>query len=311
VGCLAPTSPKSDHSLLGYSPGPRITALLASEAHVAAHGPSLCSAHAAHPRHRTTTGQPGAETVRGKGVDIVLALDMSGSMAALDFEPDNRLEAAKGVIDEFITERRYDRIGLVVFAREAFAQCPPTFDDDVLRQLLASVELASQNNLEDGTAIGMGIAQAASMLQNSDAKSRVIILLTDGVNNSGMIDPITAAQLAQAIDIKVYTIGMGKPGQVPFPAQSPWGQQTQMMDSEVDEETLQTIADTTGAAYFRATDTAGLQQIYQQISDMEKTEMDVEVYVRYKELAGYMLIPALALLLAERLIRETVLRRLP
>jgi Ca-activated chloride channel family protein len=155
------------------------------------------------------------EIVRGKGVDIVLAVDISSSMAALDFEPENRLVAAKRVIHDFIRERKYDRIGIVVFAREAFSQCPPTFDYAVLRELLAKVDLAPVLGLDDGTAIGMGLAQATAMLQNSDAKSRVVILLTDGVNNAGQIDPLTAAQAAQALGIKVYTIGMGKPDKVP------------------------------------------------------------------------------------------------
>jgi Ca-activated chloride channel family protein len=251
------------------------------------------------------------EVIRGKGVDIVLALDISGSMAALDFEPENRLEAAKQVINEFVRERRYDRVGLVVFAREAFSQCPPTFDYAVLRRLLAETALAPELGLEDGTAIGMGLAQAAAMLQESDAKSRVIILLTDGVNNAGQIDPLTAAQTAAVLDIKVYTIGMGRPGQVPFPVDSLFGRTTQMIESEIDEETLQRIADATGAFYFRAADTTGLRQIYDQINVMEKSEIEVQVFTRYKELAGWTLFPALGLLLLELIMRHTVFRTLP
>jgi len=252
------------------------------------------------------------EIVRGKGVDIVLAVDISGSMAALDFEPQNRLEAARQVIDQFIEERRYDRIGLVVFAREAFSQCPPTFDYDALRQLLAEVRLAPDLGLDDGTAIGMGLAQAAAMLQKSDAKSRVVILLTDGVNNAGQIDPLTAAQAAAALGIKVYTIGMGRPGQVPFPVHDPlFGTITKMIESEIDEETLQRIARTTDALYFRAADTAGLRQIYDQINHMEKSEIEVQVFTRYKELAGWVLLPALGLLLLEFVLRHTLFRRLP
>ncbi|MBN2004682.1 MAG: VWA domain-containing protein [Anaerolineae bacterium] len=251
------------------------------------------------------------EIVRGKGVDIVLAVDMSGSMAALDFEPQNRLEAAKRVIDGFIQERKYDRIGLVVFAQEAFSQCPPTFDYDTLRELLASVDLAPALGLEDGTAIGMGLAQAAAMLQESDAKSRVIILLTDGVNNAGQIDPLTAAQAAQALEIKVYTIGMGKDGQVPFPVDTIFGKRTQMIESELDEDLLKSIAEETDALYFRATDTEGLRQVYEQINKLEKSEIEVQVFVRYKELAVWVLLPALGLLLLELLLRHTVLRVLP
>ncbi|MFP4395208.1 MAG: VWA domain-containing protein [Anaerolineales bacterium] len=251
------------------------------------------------------------EIIRGRGVDIVLAIDISGSMAALDFEPQNRLTAAKQVIREFIAERQYDRIGTVVFAREAFSQCPPTFDYDVLRRLLAGIDLAPELGLDDGTAIGMGVAQATAMLQESDAQSRVIILLTDGVNNAGEIDPLTAAQAAAAFDVKVYTIGMGKPGQVPFPVDTLFGKTTQMIESEIDEETLQAIADVTGALYFRATDTEGLRQIYDQINQLEKSEVEVQVFTRYKELAAWALIPALALLLIEWLLRRTLFRTLP
>jgi Ca-activated chloride channel family protein len=251
------------------------------------------------------------QIIRGKGVDIVLAIDMSGSMAALDFEPKNRLEATKQVILNFISERKYDRIGLVVFASEAFSQCPPTFDYDALRQLLSEVKLASDLGLESNTAIGMGIAQATAMLQKSDAESRVVILLTDGVNNTGQIDPITAAQAAKALGIKVYTIGMGKPGMVPVPVDTLFGQRTQMMESELDEETLKSIAEMTGALYFRATDTQGLQQIYEQINQLEKSEVEVQIFTRYKELAAWVLIPALGLLLLEFALRHTLFRTLP
>jgi len=173
------------------------------------------------------------------------------------------------------------------------------------------VELAPTLGLDDGTAIGMGLAQATAMLQNSDAKSRVVILLTDGVNNAGQIDPLTAAQAAQALGVKVYTIGMGKPGQVPFPVDTIFGRRTQMIESEIDEEVLRNIADTTGALYFRATDTNGLRQIYAQINDLEKSEVEVQVFVRYKELAAWVLLPALILLLLELGLRHTVFRTLP
>jgi Ca-activated chloride channel family protein len=252
------------------------------------------------------------EIVRGKGVDIILALDISGSMAALDFEPENRLEAAKQVIKTFIEERRYDRIGLVVFAQDAFSQSPPTFDYDVLRQLLNEIALAPDLGLDDGTAIGMGLIQAAGMLQESDAKSRVIILLTDGVNNAGEIDPLTAAQAAAALDIKVYTIGMGRPGQVPFPVNDPlFGRTTRLIESEIDEDTLQRIAETTNATYFRATDTSGLRQIYEEINRMEKSEVELQVFTRYKELAGWLLFPALVLLVIDMVLRYTWFRTLP
>ena len=260
---------------------------------------------------RPQTGRA-LEVIRGRGVDIVMALDISGSMAALDFEPQNRLGAAKQVISEFIAKRRYDRVGLVVFAREAFSQSPPTFDYAVLRQLLTEVELAPDLGLEDGTAIGLGLAQAAAMLQESDAQSRVIILLTDGVNNAGQIDPLTAAQAAAALDIKVYTVGAARPGQVPVPVDDPFfGPTTRMMDSEIDEETLQKIADETDGLYFRAEDTAGLTQIYEQINQLEKSEVEVQVFTRYRELAGWLLLPALGLILLEMTLRHTIFRTLP
>ncbi|MBN1399389.1 MAG: VWA domain-containing protein [Anaerolineae bacterium] len=252
------------------------------------------------------------EVIRGRGVDIVLALDISGSMAALDFEPSNRLEAAKEVIGAFVKERKYDRIGLVVFAREAFRQSPPTFDYDALRQLLEVVRLAPELQLDDGTAIGMGLAQAADMLQQSDAQSRVIILLTDGVNNSGEIDPLTAAQAAAALGVKVYAIGMGRPGQVPFPVNDPvFGRRTRLIRSEIDEEILQQIAETTEGRYFRATDSEGLAEIYAEINRMEKSEVEVEVFTRYRELGAWLLWPALGLLAVELLLRNTWLRALP
>ncbi len=260
---------------------------------------------------RPQTGRA-LEVIRGKGVDIVMVLDISGSMAALDFEPQNRLEAAKQVIDEFIQQRRYDRVGLVVFARQAFSQCPPTFDYAVLRRLLAQVQLAPDLGLEDATAIGLGLAQAAGMLAESDAQSRVVILLTDGVNNAGQIDPLTAAQAAAALGIKVYTVGAARPGRVPVPVHDPFfGTVTQMVESEIDEEVLRQIAEMTGGLYFRAKDTAGLEQIYAQINQMEKSDVEVQVFTRYRELAPWVLLPALALLSLEMLLRHTVWRSLP
>jgi Ca-activated chloride channel family protein len=260
---------------------------------------------------RPQTGRA-LEVIRGEGVDIVIALDISGSMAALDFEPQNRLEAAKVVIDDFVQKRRYDRIGLVVFAREAFSYSPPTLDYTVLRRLLAQIALAPDLGLEDGTAIGLGLAQAASMLRHSEAESRVIILLTDGVNNAGQIDPSTAAQATAALDIKVYTIGAAKPGQVPVPVDDGiFGRTTRMVESKIDEETLQEIAAETGGLYFRATNTQGLQQIYEQINQLEKSNVKVQVFTRYRELATWLMLPALALILLEFLLRNTIFRSLP
>ncbi len=260
---------------------------------------------------RPQTGQA-REIIRGEGVDIALALDISGSMASLDFEPQNRLEAAKRVIADFVGKRPYDRIGLVVFASNAFSQSPPTTDHNVLLRLLDRTELATDLGIDDGTAIGMGLANAGSMLKDSDARSKVVILLTDGVNNAGEIDPLTAAQAAEALGIRIYTIGMGRPGQVPVPVLDLFGQQQVVYrQSELDEATLQEIADATGGRYFRAEDTAGLQQIYDEIDSLEKSQVEVERYTRYRELMAWLLIPALGLVVGEMVLRKTVFRKLP
>lgn len=252
------------------------------------------------------------EIVKGEGLNIVLALDISGSMASLDFEPQNRLEAAKRVVGEFVDERTYDRIGLVVFAREAFNQAPLTTDHAVLNRLLERVELAPDLKLEDGTAIGLGIANAANMVKDSQAKSRVVILLTDGVNNAGQIDPQTAASAAQALGIKVYTIGMGRPGQVPVPVTDAFGgKQVVYQESQIDEDALKQIADKTGGMYFRAEDTRGLEQIYSRINQLEKSQVDITNFTQHVELMGWLVIPALALLLGEQLLGQTLFRRIP
>jgi Ca-activated chloride channel family protein len=260
---------------------------------------------------RPQTGQA-REIVKGEGVDIALALDISGSMASLDFEPQNRLEAAKRVIGDFVQKRPYDRIGLVVFARNAFNQSPPTTDRNVLLRLLDRSELATDLGIDDGTAIGMGLANAGNMLKDSDAESKVIILLTDGVNNAGEIDPLTAAQAAEALGIRVYTIGMGRPGEVPVPVLDLFGRERiAYQESELDEATLQAIADTTGGRYFRAEDTSGLQEIYDEIDSLETSQVEVERFTRYQELMGWLLVPALGLFLTEMGLRKTVLRKLP
>lgn len=252
------------------------------------------------------------EIVRGEGVDIALALDISGSMASLDFEPDNRLEAAKRVIDEFIQARPLDRVGLVVFAADAFNQSPPTTDQRVLRRLLADTQLAPDLGLQDGTAIGMGIANAAYMLQSSSAASRVVILLTDGVNNAGSIDPVTAAQAAAALGVKVYTIGMGKPGLVPVPADDGLGGEAVVMQqSEIDEVMLDAIARATGGLYYRADDAEALRQVYTEIDALEKSQFETETFTNTRELMGWALFPGLLLLLTDLLMRSTFLRTLP
>jgi Ca-activated chloride channel family protein len=260
---------------------------------------------------RPQTGQA-REIVRGEGVQIALALDISGSMASLDFQPDNRLEAAKRVISSFVQGRPYDQIGLVVFASDAFSQSPPTTDHNVLLRLLQRTELSTDLGIDDGTAIGMGLANAGNMLKDSEASSKVVILLTDGVNNAGEIDPPTAAEAANALGIKVYTIGMGRPGQVPVPMVDMFGrQQVVYQESQLDEATLRDIAETTGALYFRAEDTAGLAAIYEEIDSLEKSQVEVERYTRYQELMGWLLMPALGLLVAELFLRKTVFRKLP
>jgi Ca-activated chloride channel family protein len=260
---------------------------------------------------RPQTGQA-REIVKGEGVDIALALDISGSMASLDFEPDNRLEAAKRVIGDFVQKRPYDQIGLVVFASNAFSQSPPTTDHNVLLRLLDRTELSTDLGIDDGTAIGMGLANAGNMLKDSDAKSKVIVLLTDGVNNAGEIDPLTAAQAVEALGIKVYTIGMGRPGQVPVPVVDLFGrEQIVYQESELDEATLQQIAETTGGQYFRAEDTKCLKQIYEEIDGLEKSQVEVERFTRYQELMGWLLIPALGLVVTEMALRKTLLRKLP
>lgn len=252
------------------------------------------------------------EVVSGEGVDIALALDISGSMASLDFEPDNRLEAAQRVIDEFVQQRPLDRIGLVVFAANAFNQSPPTTDQRVLRRLLAETRLAPLMGVQDGTAIGMGLANAAYMLQGSDAASRVVILLTDGVNNAGAIDPITAAEAAAALGIKVYTIGMGRTGLVPAPMDDGLGGTILgMQPSELDEEMLAAIAESTGGRFYRADDAAALRDVYAEIDSLEKSRYETETYTNRRELAAWALLPGLLLLLTDLFLRSTLLRTLP
>ena len=254
----------------------------------------------------------GRETITGEGVDIALALDISGSMASLDFEPRNRLEAAKQVINDFIVERPHDRIGLVVFSNEAFSQSPLTLDHTMVARSLQQVELATELGLDDGTAIGLGIANAANMLANSEAESKVIILLTDGVNNSGQIDPLTAAEAAKALGVKVYTVGAGRPGMVPVPAQTVFGgTDIVYQESALDEATLQQVAEITGGQYFRAEDTEGLKNIYQEINSLEKSQVEVQVFNQYHELAGWLIVPAILLFFFEMTLRNTAFRTVP
>ena len=251
----------------------------------------------------------GRETISGEGVEIALALDISGSMASLDFEPSNRLDASKQVIGDFVAERQYDKLGLVVFASEAFNQSPLTLDHNMLSRSLDQVELATDLGIEDGTAIGLGVANAANMLANSEAESKVVILLTDGVNNSGQIDPLSAAEAAKALGIKVYTIGAARPGQVPVPVQG--SSQIVYQESTLDEETLMQVADITGGMYFRAEDTAGLKAIYDEINDLEKSQVEVQVFNQYHELVAILLVPALLILALETVLRNSAFVTIP
>jgi Ca-activated chloride channel family protein len=228
-------------------------------------------------------------------------------MLAADFSP-NRLEAAKKVASEFIDGRTNDRIGLVIFSAESFTQCPMTMDYTVLKNLLAEIK---SGVLEDGTAIGMGIATSVNRLKDSKAKSKVIILLTDGVNNRGAIDPLTATQLAQSYEIRIYTIGVGTIGQAPFPIQTPYGIRYQNMPVEIDENMLKQVASMTSGEYFRATDNKKLKDIYNNIDQLEKTRIEVKEFRRYTELFYDFLIIALISLLVEIILRNTVYRKIP
>ncbi len=247
------------------------------------------------------------ENVTTEGIDIVLATDISGSMLAEDFRP-NRIEASKKVAVDFIDGRQNDRIGLVIFAGESFTQCPLTLDHPVIVNLLKQVK---SGMIEDGTAIGMGLATAVSRLKESKAKSRVIILLTDGVNNRGFIDPLTAAGIAQSFNIRVYTIGVGTIGMAPYPVQTPFGTQYQNMKVEIDEELLQKIADQTGGKYFRATDNQKLKAIYDEIDRLEKTKIEVTQFRHHKEEFYNAAMFAGLFMLLEVLLAHTVFRKIP
>ncbi len=257
---------------------------------------------------RPQSGQA-QEIIRGQGIDIVLALDISGSMAALDFDPQSRLQAAKAVIGDFILGREYDRIGLVVFAKDAFHQAPPTLDYPVLLELLDEIQLAPALGLEDGTAIGLGLASAANMLRNSPVPSRVVILLTDGANNSGSVDPLSVAKTLSHLGIRVYTIGMGKVGLVPVPADNLGN--TRMVESDLDEPNLEAIANTANGRYFRAIDLVSLEQVYDQINTLERSEVQRQVYVRWQEQSLFLLAGVLILLIVERGLRYTVFQTVP
>jgi len=248
--------------------------------------------------------------VNTEGVDIILAMDVSSSMLAEDFKPHNRLEAAKMVARDFIKGRKTDRIGLAVFAGESFTQCPLTLDYGVVLSLLNKIKVADKD--WDGTAIGMGIINAVERLRDSKAKSKVIILLTDGVNNKGQIDPITAARVAKAFGIKIYTIGAGKHGTAMYPVEDPiLGKHYVPMQVEIDENVLRQIAQITNGRYFRATNSEKLKQIYREIGQLEKTKIEVKEYTRYEEYFVYFLGAGLLLILLELILANTYFKKLP
>ena len=249
-----------------------------------------------------------SQNVNAEGIDIVMALDISGSMLARDFSPD-RLTAAPDIGSKFIIARPTDRIGLVVFAGEAFTQSPITTDHVSLVNLMNQIK---SGMIADGTAIGNGLATAVNRLKESDAPSKVIILLTDGVNNSGQIDPLTAAQIAADYGIRVYTIGVGSEGVAPTPTINEWGGISFVQAKvEIDEDILRQIADKTGGRYFRATDNTKLAEIYAEIDQLEKTKVEVENFVKYSEVYHFWLLLAVGLLMLEMLSRYLFLRQIP
>jgi Ca-activated chloride channel family protein len=257
----------------------------------------------------------GYETVETEGIDIMLALDISGSMRAEDFKPQNRIYVAKQVVGDFVSRVSTDRVGLVAFAGKSFTRCPLTLDYGILKSLLADLDVGM---VEDGTAIGLALANSVARLKDSEAKSKIIILLTDGVNNRGEIDPPTGAQLAAAAGIRVYTIGVGKVGGAPVPVVTQDGRKVYARNpdgslymTELDEDTLKDIAERTGGKYYRATDEQALDEIYQRILEMEKTAFLVKSFRHRKEVAKYLLPAGLAVLLLEVLLVGAVWRKIP
>jgi len=246
------------------------------------------------------------QDVTTEGIDIILTMDISGSMLARDFKPD-RLEASKNVATEFISGRPYDRLGLVVFSGESFTQCPLTTDHAVLINLMRELQ---SGMIEDGTAIGNGLATAVNRIKDSEAKSKVIILLTDGVNNRGEIAPATAADIAKTFGIRVYTIGVGTQGTAPYPVQTPFGVQYQNMPVEIDEAILKEIAGKTGGRYFRATDNNKLLQVYAEIDKLEKSKIDVRQFIRKEEKFMGLAIALFILIALEIILRNTIYKNI-
>lgn len=262
---------------------------------------SLIIVAIARPRSSTEV-----EKIDTEGIDIVMAMDVSTSMLARDFKPD-RINAAKDIAIEFISQRPSDRMGIVVFAGESYTQCPLTTDRPTLINLMKEVQTGL---IEDGTAIGNGLATAVARIMDSDAPSRVVILLTDGVNNTGEVAPQTAADIAKTYGIRVYTIGVGANGTAPYPVMTPWGVDVQNMKVEIDEDLLKSIAEATGGRYFRATDNTKLAEIYTEINRMETARVSVDSFPVYKELFGRFGVAALVCLLLELIVR-LLIRRMP
>ncbi|HQA42875.1 MAG TPA: VWA domain-containing protein [Verrucomicrobiota bacterium] len=255
----------------------------------------------------------GEAKVKASGVDIVVALDLSGSMKSEDFQlrdkPANRLQVAKEVLRTFVHKRKNDRIGLVAFAGRPYIAAPPTLDHEFL---LETIERLNLGTIEDGTAIGSALSAALNRLRDLQAKSRIVILMTDGQNNAGKVPPATAAEAAQALGVKVYTIGVGTRGKAPMPYIDPFGyKRYQQIDVDIDEDTLRQIAQRTGGTYYRATDTAKLREIYDEIDRLEKTEVEAKKFQRFKELFPWLALPAFLLLMIEIILSQTVWRRLP
>jgi len=249
------------------------------------------------------------EDIITHGVDMMIAMDVSGSMRAEDFRPRNRLHVAKEVVRKFVVTREHDRLGLVVFAGKAFTQCPLTLDYGLLGQFVDAVDFDSVD--EDGTAIGMAVATSLNRLRSSNAKSRVVVLVTDGINNRGAIDPLTAAQLAQAIEAKIYTVGVGTRGKVPIPVQGTAGRPKYVYDElPLDEATLERIAEETGGYYFRATDADSFEEALRRIGELETTRIETREYVTYDELFLPLLIGGFGALGLEAILGSTWLRRL-
>ncbi len=251
--------------------------------------------------------------VFSEGIDIVLALDSSGSMLAEDFTigriRHNRLEVAKKVVEDFVRRRKTDRIGIITFAKRAYTVCPLTLDYDWLIENLGRIEVGS---IEDGTAIGSAIASSLNRLEDTKGKSKIIILLTDGINNAGRISPITAAKAAKAMKVKIYTIGAGSKGLVPYPVRTPWGEVVyENVRIDLDEDTLKEMAEITGGKYFRATDTKSLEEIYGEIDALEKTPVEETGFRRYEELFSRFLLFGLLFLAIEIIFSNTLLRKLP